>query len=223
MIDEYVRALDRSLSGPARVKRELVREARHSLEDAAEAYVEGGLDPRSANVRAVADFGRLADLAPAYQAELAALSVRRLARRIAAAAAALTAGADLMWQGAPWTGPAPPAGYPVLTAVLDLLGLVCGAGAVSVLALLYWRARRGRPVSVRLARWATGALAAPLGLTLVAGLTVYGWSVSLWQAAVTWPPMMAGLLAVTAVYVWIGRALRTSLRTSRQAGVGGGC
>ncbi|HEX7745252.1 MAG TPA: hypothetical protein VF462_08340, partial [Micromonosporaceae bacterium] len=112
------------------------------------------------------------------------------------------------------TGPAPPAGYRALTASLDLLWLLCGAAAVSALALLSWRARRGRPVSVRVARAATATLAAPLDLAVVAGVTVYGWSVILWDAAVTWPPMLAGLLAVTGAYGWLGRALRTCLLTS---------
>jgi len=214
VIDEYVRALDRSLTGPARIKRDLVREARYSLEDAAEAYVDGGLDPRTARARAVADFGALGELAPAYQAELAALSVRTLARRIAAAAAALTGGADLMWRGAPWTGPMPPAGYQTLTATLDVLWLLCGAGAVSALVLLSWRTRAGRPMSVPAARAATALLATPLVLAVVAGAAVYGWSLSIWEAAFTWPPMLAGLLAVTGAYVWLGCALRTCVLTS---------
>jgi hypothetical protein len=234
VIDEYVEALDRSLSGPSRIKRDVVREARHSLEDAAEAYVDGGLDPRAAGVQAVADFGALAELVPAYQAELAALSVRSLARRIAAVAAVLVAGADLMWQGAPWTGPAPPGGYRTLTASLDGLWLLCGAGAVSALAFLSWRARTGRTVSMRAARTVTAALAAPLALAVTGGVTVYGWSVAIWDAAVTWPPMLAGLLAVAAGYVWLGGALRACLLTSvrparvaavdrrRQAGAGDG-
>jgi hypothetical protein len=214
VIDEYVEALDRSLSGPTPIKRDLVREARHSLEDATEAYVDGGLDPGAAGIRAVADFGALDELVPTYQAELAALSVRTLARRMAAVAAVLIAGADLMWRGAPWTGPAPPAGYRALSASLDGLWLLCGAGAVSALAFLSWRARTGRTTSVRAASTVTAALAAPLALAVVGAVTVYCWSVAIWEAAVTWPPMLAGLLAVAAAYVWLGRALRACLMTS---------
>ncbi|HEX2773981.1 MAG TPA: permease prefix domain 1-containing protein [Micromonosporaceae bacterium] len=214
MIEEYVDTLGRRLRGPRRPKADLVREVRHSLDDAAEAYVDSGLDPRAAQSRAVAEFGALHDLVPAYQAELTALSVRGLARRATAVAALLVAGADLMWRGAPWTGPAPPAGYQLLAGALDLLWVICGAGAASTLAVLFWRARRGREMSARLARTATAGLAGSVALALLAGMTVLVWSLSIWRSALTWPPMVVGMLIVIGAYIWLGVALRACLVTS---------
>lgn len=214
MIEEYVDTLSRRLHGPRRQKADLVREVRHSLDDATEAYADAGLDPRDAAGRAVADFGDLDDLVPAYQAELSASSVRGLARRIAAVALLLVAGADLMWRGAPWTGPAPPAGYRQLSSALDLLWVLCGAGATATLAFLFWRARRGRAMSVLLARTATAVLGGAAALAVVAGMAVLGWALRIWQSALTWPPTLVGLLVIVAAYVWLGVALRDCLLTA---------
>jgi hypothetical protein len=214
MIEEYVDTLGRRLRAPRRAKADVMREVRHSLDDAAEAYVGAGLAPQVAARRAVVEFGTVDDLVPAYQAELTALSVRGLARRATAVAALLVAGADLMWRGAPWTGPAPPAGYQLLSGALDLLWVLCGAGAASTLAILFWRARRGRAMSPRLARTATAGLAGSLALALLAGATVLIWSLSIWRAALTWPPMVVGLLVLVGSYAWLGAALRDCLMTT---------
>jgi hypothetical protein len=214
MIDAYVHALGQRLRGPHGPKADLVREVRHSLDDAAEAYVDAGLDPRAAESRAVTEFGDLDELVPAYQAELSALAVHGLARRVAAVAVLLVAGADLMWRGAPWTGPAPPAGYRLLAGALDLLWVLCAAGAAVTLAVLFWRARRSLALSERLTAMTTAGLAGFVTLALLAGMTVLVWSLTIWRSALTWPPMVVGVLIVVAAYVWLGAALRACLRTT---------
>jgi hypothetical protein len=70
-IDAYLGELRGRLVGPASAKRDLLKEARHGLGDAAEAYREGGLSVFEAERRAVGEFGPVAVIAREYQAELA--------------------------------------------------------------------------------------------------------------------------------------------------------
>ncbi len=69
-IEAYIGELERRLSGAARVKTDLLAEAKDGLTDAAEAYREGGIEEPEAERRAVADFGPADVIARAYQAEL---------------------------------------------------------------------------------------------------------------------------------------------------------
>lgn len=77
--DEYVVALDGALLGPARLRRDLVREARDHLEDATAALDGAGYDRDEAERIAVADFGPLDEIVPAFQTTLAVASARRTA------------------------------------------------------------------------------------------------------------------------------------------------
>ncbi|MBO2445559.1 hypothetical protein J4573_00500 [Actinomadura barringtoniae] len=70
-IVSYVSDLQRTLTGPQRLKKDLLAEARGSLEDAAEDYHEQGHSPAAAEELAVTDFGTIAQVAPGYQRELA--------------------------------------------------------------------------------------------------------------------------------------------------------
>ena len=205
IIDEYVRALERGLTGPTRLKSDMLAEARHGLEDAAEANRGEGLDSRAAQALAVAEFGALAALRPAYQAELAVAAARRLAARFALATLATAAGSTLMWRGAPWTGPRPPTWYLVLSDGLDWLGhAVTGVAVLAVLGL-GWAARRPGGTPHRMVRGvAIGAYSALAALGL-GGMAVYALSVRLWEGAATWPPMLLGGALLTALYVWLAR------------------
>ncbi|WP_238455218.1 permease prefix domain 1-containing protein [Micromonospora sp. ATA51] len=104
LVEERLRELAGRLRGPARLKTDLLTEARHALLDAAEAYRADGLPAAEAERRAVAEFGSSAQLAPGYQAELAAGALRGLAVRALAVAVALMVGGDLTWRGAHWRG-----------------------------------------------------------------------------------------------------------------------
>jgi hypothetical protein len=206
-IDEYVHALDRTLSGPGRLKGDMLREARHGLADAAEAYQEEGMPRAEAERLAVAEFGEVRALAPAYQAELGLGAARRLALKMVLVPALFATLADFMWRGSPWStstnGPHPPEGYLLISHTQDYLGYVWAGLAMAVYLWLTWTARRGRAagrVTVRAIGLVTLSI---VGLTWLAGAVIYLWSLSLWDAALTWPPMVAGGLLVGAAYSWL--------------------
>ncbi|MEW2385104.1 permease prefix domain 1-containing protein [Micromonospora sp. NPDC047707] len=204
LVEERLRALEERLRGPSRLKADLLTEARHGLLDAVEAYREDGLPAAEARRRAVAEFGTPAQLAPAYQAELAVGALRGLAWRVLAVAAAGIAAGDLTWRGASWSdGPRPPAGYLLLSASMDWLWFT--AAVLGGLGVLVAGARRRSPVVDRL----VGAgLTGLLALGGLAGAALFGWSVGLWDGALTWPPMIIGAVLVAAGFLWLGRAAR---------------
>jgi hypothetical protein len=70
VIDAYLDDLRDRLDGPAAAKRDLLREARDGLNDAADAYREGGWSDHEAQRRAVEEFGPVTVIARGYQAEL---------------------------------------------------------------------------------------------------------------------------------------------------------
>jgi hypothetical protein len=210
-IEHFVRDLDRSLSGPARLKSDLIAEARDGLVDAAAAYRAGGLPPAEAEGRAVREFGRLPDLAPAYQAELAAAAAQRLTLWLALVPMALGAGTDLMWRWAPWTTVRPPAGYAVLASGVDRLGTLLAVGGLLAYAWLAWSAHRGRVVSAATARrMAFGGLCAVAALG-AGGLSIYALTITHARAALTWPPMIIGLIVTTTALGWLARAAKRCL------------
>jgi hypothetical protein len=214
-IDEYVRTLDRALTGPGRLKGDMLREARHGLADAAEAYQEEGLARAEAERLAVAEFGEVHALAPDYQAELGLGAARRLALKMVLVPMLVVTLADFMWRGSPWststTGPHPPAGYLLISQAQDYLGYVWAGLAMAVYLWLAWSARRGRPtgrVTVRAIGLVTLSI---VSLTSLAGTVIYVWSVSLWDSALTWPPMIVGGLLVAAAYGWLVHSAVTCL------------
>jgi hypothetical protein len=206
-IDEYVRTLDRALTGPGRLKGDMLREARHGLADAAEAYQEDGLPRAEAERLAVAEFGEARALAPAYQAELGLGGARRLALKMMLVPVLFATLADFMWRGSPWststTGPYPPDGYLFISRAQDYLGYVWAGLALAAYLWLTWAARRGRTtgrLTVRVIGLVTLSI---VGLTWLSGTVIYLWSVRMWDAALTWPPMVAGGLLVLAAYAWL--------------------
>ena len=60
----------------------------------------------------------------------------------------------------------------------------------------------------------TGSISFGLALVAGSGIALYGWSAELWTAALTWPPMIAGGVAMTLAGTWIGRAAATTLRAT---------
>ena len=75
----YLDELDAALVGPARVRRDLVREAADHLEDATSAYIRAGWTRSAAAEQAVADFGAVDEVAPGFQTTVAVSAARRTA------------------------------------------------------------------------------------------------------------------------------------------------
>lgn len=76
-VTRYLRDLDARLVGPRRVRRGMVSEAGDHLSDAVDAYVRAGHEPLDSARMAVADFGSVDEVAPAFQTTLAVASARR--------------------------------------------------------------------------------------------------------------------------------------------------
>ena len=201
-IDRYVTALDRRLVGPGRLKRDVLTEARDSLIDAAAAYEDAGIDPADAQRRAVDDFGSVARIAPAYQAEVAATYGQRLAGLVTVLLVIGALLGDRMWQGAPWIGVEPPEGYVLAARALNWAGYLGLATAAIGFLVLRWRARWG--ASSEVVRAVGYATAAALGTVLVLGGAVYVSTVAMYPSALTWPPMVVGGIVLSAAVGYLG-------------------
>jgi hypothetical protein len=161
-IDRYLAGLAAALHGPRRVKADLLAEARDSLRDAADAYQQKGMTAAAAQRHAVAEFGDLAEIAPAYQAELAVAQGRRTALLIAVGLVSVYVGTSLAWSGyGGW-----------LTS--GFRGLCLGGAVLAALARLgFGWGSRYVPDGVALTRGLGRAALAFLGLHGLAGLGVY--------------------------------------------------
>ncbi|MEV6815846.1 permease prefix domain 1-containing protein [Micromonospora sp. NPDC051296] len=216
LVEEHLRQLADRLRGPRRLRADLMTEARHGLLDAAEAYRDSGLPAHEASRQAVAEFGTPEQLAPAYQAELAVAALRGLALRILAFAAAASLAGDLTWRGSSWSeGPRPPAGYLLLSQLVEWVWAGAFLLGVAGLMLVGATARSSRPGLTTSARAVGTTLTGAAVLGALAGAALFAWSILLWDAALTWPPMIIGMLAAGAAHVWLGRAARTWLLATR--------
>ncbi|WP_248959108.1 permease prefix domain 1-containing protein [Sphaerisporangium perillae] len=140
VIDDYVATLDRTLRGPARVRRDMVTEARDSLADTADAYLAEGVDRAEAERMAVAEFGPVRVIAPGYQEELAAHQGRRTAAVLFITVPLLTVMWSGIWKIFPEPPPAAmaakPAWFTPLSHFLDWFQLCMGVvGALALLTL----------------------------------------------------------------------------------------
>ncbi|MGC5052568.1 permease prefix domain 1-containing protein [Micromonospora sp. DT48] len=216
LVEEHLRQLAVRLRGPRRLRADLVTEARHGLLDAVEAYRDSGLSAGEASRQAVVDFGTPDQLAPAYQAELAVAALRGLSLRVVAFAATASIAGDLTWHGASWSsGPPPPSGYLLLAQSLEWIWAGAFLLGLAGLALVTATARSARPALTALARGTGVALTGTAVLGAVAGAGLFAWSLLLWDAALTWPPMLLGLAVATAAHIWLGSAARTWLLATR--------
>jgi hypothetical protein len=204
-IDGFLLALDRQLNGPARLKADLLTEARGGLEDAASAYEEGGLTAAEAGGRAVRDFGRLPELIPAYQAELVAVAGQRLAMWLGMVPLAISAASVFMWRGAPWVDVPPQPGYHLLSVGVDRLGAALTVGGLLAYVWFLLTARRGRPVSPATVRRLALAGLVGVGALSAAGLLVYAMTVARAPEALTWPPMVIGSVVNVLALGFLGR------------------
>ncbi|MGV9370585.1 permease prefix domain 1-containing protein [Micromonospora tulbaghiae] len=217
VVDRRLHELSARLHGPNRLKADLLAEARHALEDAVEAYRDGGLPRAEAQRRAVAEFGSDSQLVPGFQAELAVGALRGLALRTLVVAVVLIAAGDLTWQGSSWSGgPPPPQSYLLLSTSLNGIWGVVAALALIALLVGPLAARWGSPWLVRSARLIGFGLTGSLLLGAVAGGALFGWSIGLWDAALTWPPLIIGMVVVSAAWFALARAARCWVLADRR-------
>jgi hypothetical protein len=218
LIDEYLHALGRRLSGPGRLKADLLAEARDGLVDAAEAYQADGLTRRAAQARAVAEFGPIRRVSPDYQAELGVGAARRMAFQLATVPVTISSLSSLMWRGAPWTERAtgPHHGYSLLARAVDGVGIVLAIVGLLAFLVLTVGARRW-PLRQPAARAvALGGLVAVLTL-YASGLSIYLMSLYEWGGALlAWTPTQLGGLVVLASYAWLGYTVRRCLAATRR-------
>jgi hypothetical protein len=221
IIDEYVAGLGRRLVGPARLKSELLTEARHGLEDAAEAHRDAGLGEAAAARRSVAEFGGYAEVAPAYQVELAAAQGRGTALIIAAALVALRLVAPFVWHTAD-AASTTLAGYDVaaglarLVAAFDVLA-IAGALSAGVALLAYGPAARLVRDPARLTRFVGRATLIFLAVHGLAGVLVMAYAALRSPAALAWPPALGVAVAMWLGYGYAARCAWRCLRAARPA------
>ncbi|GAA4694954.1 permease prefix domain 1-containing protein [Phytohabitans rumicis] len=195
LIDDYLRTLSDQLRGPRRQKADLIAEARGSLEDAATAYQDSGLDARSAQTLAVAEFGGVGELAPAYQAELTASQGRRLALVVALVPVGMLTADWMWWQPPDVPAEAPPSAFLLMVQAIDWVSYV--VGALALVALVALPSRRDPRRIVRALAAGTLVICGLIGsVGTFAAIT----SVLEDPRALTWPPMIAAWIMLDAVF-----------------------
>jgi hypothetical protein len=223
LIDEYLAGLSRRLTGPHRVKADLLAEARDGLVDAAEAYADAGLPASEATTRALSDFGGYRQVIADYQAELAAAQGRRTALLVAVAMPTMMLMSRLVWTGSPWTqsGPRPAPGYLLVSHAFDILQVTAAIMALLTLIGYGWGSRflpaARVPAAALLTRLMGVGVLVFVATEAVTGFVIYAWSVRMWPVSADWPPMMAGAALVPLVLFGVGRSGLRCLRASAPA------
>jgi hypothetical protein len=222
-IDAYVDGLAAALRGPRRTRAEMITEARHSLQDAACAFADAGLSAAEAEDRAVAEFGTLREVAPAYQAELAAQQGRRTATWIALALPLINVLAPLMWWDSPWGTDNATHLYWVLVDHFMYTSFLASGVAALVVVGFSWGSRYLGD-AVRYTRVVGLCAVTFLGLHGLVGAAVFTLSIYQWPAAATWPPVIVGIAVNLIAFGYAGllsvrcvQFARTALRNRRLA------
>ena len=185
-IDVRLASLDSALTGPRRVKADLLAEVRDGLDDAAQIYRREGWSAHEAAFRAVAEFGDLATVLPAFQVELAMAQAQRAARTLVAVPAAMFG----LWialraRGLLADDGAPPAWFARLGEASLAVGLATIALAALALALSRRPGRHARDTG--LLRKFSAAATIAIGLQILM-------SIALAAATVALNPALAGSL-----------------------------
>lgn len=203
-IEDFVDGLAAALRGPRTTRDEMVTEARHSLQDAAAAYEDAGLEPLEAQRRAVREFGTYRQVVPPYQAELANQQGRRTATWIALALPLINLLEPLMWWDSPWGNDERASHlYWVLVDHFRYTSFLAAGIAALAIAGFSWGGRYLGD-GVRYTRIVGRAAVTFLGLHGLVGAAVFGLSVHQWPAAATWPPVLIGMAVNTAAFGYAG-------------------
>jgi hypothetical protein len=203
-IEDYVDGLAAALRGPRRMRDDMVTEARHSLQDAAAAFEDAGLDPLDAQRRAVREFGSYPEVVPPYQAELANQQGRRTATWIALALPLVNVLAPLMWWDNPWSSHSRASHlYWVLVDHFKYTSFLAAGIAALVIVGFSWGSRYLGD-GVRFTRIVGLGTVTFLGLHGLVGAAVFGLSVYQWPAAATWPPLLIGMAVNLVAFGYAG-------------------
>lgn len=217
-IADHLAAMRAALLGSRRRVDDLLREARHGMEDAAEAFEADGVSPAEAARMAVADFGTVAEVAPDYQVELAAGVTRRALLFLALLTPVGNIAAWFTWRDAPPLTHTPIPGTFQLAAAMDVLSwTISVASLLGALAVTVG----GRWIAFRPSWAATAGISifATLGVTMVLGMVL----TVLFAAArgvapydMVPDPGNLGYLAAWGALLWAGtRCLRSGRRALR--------
>jgi len=219
-VEAHVAELERSLRGPSKVRRGIVREVRDGLADAVEAHRRGGLDAGEAARRAVRDFGPVSAVVPLYQDELAAGQGRRTALLLAVALPALMLGWDLLWSTGFMDGPpAAPAAAATVKGLARAQDLVSGVAAVTALLLASLTFRRtGSPRRVAAAVAVTALSAVGLCVLSAVAMNVVNFAQA-WERLTAQP---VGQFAYAASAATVLLLTRAAVRTLRALGTADG-
>lgn len=201
VIEAYLGDLRARLDGPATAKRDLLREARDGLTDAADAYRDGGWSDHEAQRRAVEEFGPVAVIAREYQAELGMTSGTRTLWQLIIGVPLMQLAWDFArkWTFGEWSQLGTPTpdwykyvaqfthGSVFLVPVLGVFALVCmrwlsrrldGVRLVRVAGVLIGEAVGLNLLSVAMLVFATGFIdASRLFLTVPCGILMILWVV----------------------------------------------
>jgi hypothetical protein len=215
-VEAHVAELERSLPGPEKVRRSMVREVRDGLDDAVDAYLSSGLTPEHAARQAVRDFGPVSAVVPLYRDELAAGQGRRTALLLAIGLPGLMLGWDLVWSsGLVGESPAPMAVWLTvkdLARVQDLVGAVAAATAL-VLAALTFR-RTASPRRVAAATAVTTLTAVALCVASAIAMNVVNFAQA-WERLTVQPVGQLAYAGSVAVAVLLCRAALRTIRALR--------
>lgn len=151
-IDRYVAELGRALRGSAAHRRDILREVRDGLQDAAAAHEEAGLDPPEARRQAVGEFGAVREIAPGLQAELNFAQGRRTGWLLSFLVILQSLIAQFGWRhDADAVGPGVSLGdgYLLLARAMDWFQLGTVSVGIAAIVLFGWGGRR-IPVGSRL-------------------------------------------------------------------------
>ncbi|EMD27480.1 permease prefix domain 1-containing protein [Amycolatopsis azurea] len=200
VIEAYLGELRTRLDGPVTAKRDLLREARDGLNDAADAYRDGGWSEDDAQRRAVEDFGPVHLIARDYQAELGMHSGTRTLWKLILGVPMMQLAWELArkWTFGEWSQLAPTPGWyryiaqfthgsVFIVPVLGVIALVCmrwlsrrmdGVKLVKSISVLIGEAVGLNLLSVALLVIATGLIdASRLFLSVPCGILMILWVV----------------------------------------------
>lgn len=218
MIADTVAALDRSLHGPARLRRDMLREVSEGLTDAAEAYRDAGVAARRADELAVHDFGPVAGVAAQLQGELAAAQARRVALLLTVTFPALLVSWDLAWSSGVEWGHAAPSLIRVLAWTQDAVSAAVAVTAAGLLLLGLRRTAAPGRVAAAVGGTALGSVVLTAVLSLTMNLVQAD---DLWALVHDRPQfLIASVLSVAAGVAITTMGVRTVRAARRATGAG---